>query len=189
MPATRHLPSSRFLPPLVAGFALLQLLAPGSSGRAEVPVVRQALTGVVVQVGDGDTVTLDAGSDGPVQGRVRVRLEAIDAPELSQPHGRESRRQLANRVQGRRVVVEWHEKDRYGRYVGRLLVDGVDVGLEQVSKGYAWHFAEFADRQSPRDAERYAEAHRQAKRMRVGLWSVAGEPTPPWVWRRSHPRG
>ena len=41
-------------------------------------------------------------------------------------------------VPGRQISVEYQKRDKYGRIVGRILVVGVDVCLEQVNAGFAW---------------------------------------------------
>lgn len=43
-------------------------------------------------------------------------------------------------VMGRDVRVEYHGRDRYGRIVGKILVDGRDACLAQVRSGMAWHY-------------------------------------------------
>lgn len=89
------------------------------------PVSAEELQGVIVGVADGDTVTvLDAD-------RVehKIRLAGIDAPERRQAFGARSRQALASRVFKRTVTVDWHKRDRYGRLVGKVLVDDQDAGL------------------------------------------------------------
>ncbi len=89
---------------------------------------------MVVHVADGDTITvLDAGK---VQHK--VRLAGIDAPEKAQPFGQRSRESLEDLVAGRTVIVETHKKDRYGRYVGKVILNSRDVNLEQIRRGMAW---------------------------------------------------
>jgi len=89
---------------------------------------------LVVHVADGDTITvLDAGK---VQHK--VRLAGIDAPEKAKPFGQRSRESLEDLVAGRTVIVETHKKDRYGRYVGKVILNSRDVNLEQIRRGMAW---------------------------------------------------
>ncbi|MBL0351604.1 MAG: thermonuclease family protein [Candidatus Dechloromonas phosphoritropha] len=35
-------------------------------------------------------------------------------------------------------MVEWKKQDRYGRTVGKVLVNGIDANLAQVKAGMAW---------------------------------------------------
>lgn len=137
------------------------------------------LTGKVVGVADGDTITvLEAG-----QKQHRVRLAGIDAPESGQAYGKASQKSLASMVAGKAVRVEWHKRDRYGRLVGVVIADSHDVGLLQIERGMAWHYKEFAAEQRPEDAQRYAAAEVEARLSKRGLWADDA-PMPPWEWRR-----
>src|SRR5512143_686188 len=97
--------------PAFLRFALsLALLAGTPAGAAE-------LTGLVIKVADGDTITVLDSS----HARHKVRLEGIDAPERHQAFGGRSKEHLAALVAGRNVTVIWHKHDRYGRILGRVL--------------------------------------------------------------------
>jgi endonuclease YncB( thermonuclease family) len=89
------------------------------------------ISGRVVGVSDGDTITVLI--DG--HENVKVRLTGIDAPEKSQPFGAVSKKNLSDQVFGKSVTVEWDKKDKYGRVLGRVLVNGTDVCLEQIKDG------------------------------------------------------
>ncbi|MBM3394428.1 MAG: nuclease, partial [Betaproteobacteria bacterium] len=52
----------------------------------------------------------------------------------------------------------WSKKGRYGRIVGVVRVDDVDVNLEQVLSGLAWHYKEYQGEQSLDDRQVYADA-------------------------------
>ncbi len=135
--------------------------------------------GTVIGVADGDTLTLlDEG-----KASHRIRLDGIDAPERTQDYGQRARQSLASMAHGRRAVAECPKTDRYGRAVCRVTVDGVDVGLEQVRRGLAWHYVKYAREQSPIDRMRYAGAEEQARATRLGLWATA-DAVPPWDYRR-----
>lgn len=126
----------------------------------------------VVNVHDGDTLT--ALDDGDVQHK--IRLEGIDAPELGQPFGRVSRDRLSALVKGKTLTIHQHGKDRYGRVLARVELDGDDLGRRLVSEGLAWHYTRYSQDATLGAAERDA---RSAKR---GLWADR-EPVPPWEWR------
>ncbi len=86
-----------------------------------------SLTGQVVKITDGDTLyVLDANNE-----QHKIRLAGIDAPERKQAYGLASRKHLASIVAGKQVTVEYHKRDRYGRIVGKVWVNGVDACLEQ----------------------------------------------------------
>ncbi len=140
------------------------------------------LSGRVVSIADGDTLTLLV--DGHKQ--VKVRLAEIDTPEKGQPYGSKARQALADLAFKKDARVAWTERDRYGRVVGRVFVDGLDVNAEMVRQGHAWVYRQYAKDKSLFDLEQEA---RSAKR---GLWALSeAENVPPWEWRkarRSAPR-
>ena len=126
----------------------------------------------VVNVHDGDTLT--ALDDGNVQHK--IRLEGIDAPELGQPFGRVSRDRLSEMVKGKTATIHHHGKDRYGRVLASVEIDGDDLGRRLVSEGLAWHYTRYS-----KDATLEA-AERDARSAGSGLWADR-EPVPPWEWR------
>lgn len=138
----------------------------------------ETITGRVVAVSDGDTITvLDANNR-----EIKVRLAGIDAPEKNQEGGQEAKRSLSGLVVGRVVDVDTNKRDKYGRAVGRVLLDGQDVNLEQLKRGHAWHYKQYASEQSREDRARYARAESGARQTTVGIWAQSSA-TPPWEWR------
>ena len=145
---------------------------------ASVAVPADSVTGKVVKVVDGDTVyVLDANYQ-----QHKIRLAGIDAPERKQAYGLASRKHLASLVAGQQVTVEYRKRDRYGRIVGKVLHNGIDACLEQVKAGFAWHYKKYQYEQSREDSKRYADAEKQARVARLGLWGE-NNPTPPWEYR------
>ena len=132
-----------------------------------------SLTGKVVSVHDGDTVTLLDSENV----KHKVRLSGIDAPELGQDFGKRSKQALADKVADKQVTVETHGKDRYGRTLGTIFVDGKDINLEMVAEGMAWWYKRYA----PKDTA-LEKAESAARADKLGLW--AGKPVEPWEWRR-----
>ena len=92
--------------------------------------------GQVVGVTDGDTITVLDGQ----RTQHKVRLAGIDAPEKAQAFGQRSKEHLSSLVFGRQVKVETEKQDRYGRTVGKVLVEGRDANLAMVVAGLAWHY-------------------------------------------------
>lgn len=137
-----------------------------------------SFSGRVVGVADGDTITVLVNESD----QYRVRLSGIDAPEKSQPFGQKSKASMSDLVYGKDVVVEWAKKDRYGRTIGVVLVNGQEAGLSMLRDGLAWHYKKYQHEQSPADRERYRLAEDAARAERVGLWSDEA-PIPPWEWR------
>ena len=129
-------------------------------------------TGKVVAVADGDTITVLRDH---VQ--VKVRLVEIDAPEKAQAFGNRSKESLSDMCFGMTATLADKGKDRYGRTLGRVTCDGIDVNAEQVRRGMAWVYDRYVT-----DKGLYAE-QAEAKAQRRGLWADAN-PVPPWEWRR-----
>ena len=145
------------------------------------PLAANVLTGKVVRVVDGDTIyVLD-----DTNNQHRIRLAGIDAPERNQAYGLASGKHLGSLVAGKRVAIEHQKRDRYGRIVGKVWVNGVDACLEQIKAGLAWHYKYYQKEQSPEDRELYAEAENQARAERLGLWREKN-PKPPWEHRRRY---
>ena len=147
----------------------------------------EPITGRVVAVSDGDTVTvLDSDRNSH-----KIRLMGIDAPEKAQAYGQKSKQHLSSLIYGRDVLVEWHKRDRYGRIVGKIFVSTaecqtcdktVDAGLEQIRSGMAWWYRQYASDQAPEDRRQYEVAETEARQGRVGLWRDT-DPVPPWDFR------
>ena len=136
------------------------------------------IEGRVVGVADGDTITVLNASDT----QHKIRLAGIDAPEKHQPFGQRSKESLSDLVFGRAVMVETDERDKYGRNVGKVLVDGNDANLEKVKRGLACHYKQYEKEQPANDRVEYAVAEGAARASRLGLWADA-EPVAPWEFR------
>lgn len=145
---------------------------------ARLSVNAEIITGQVVVVADGDTITvLDADK---VQHT--IRLAGIDAPEKKQAFGNRSKESLSDLVFDKTVNVETDKRDRYRREIGKVLVNGRDVNLVQVERGMAWFYRQYQRAQSPNDRKLYEAAEDAAKAARRGLWRDT-DPVPPWEFR------
>ena len=136
------------------------------------------LLGHVVGVSDGDTITV---LDESKQRHV-IRLMGIDAPEKAQAFGQKAKQSLSELVFDKDVSVTWFKRDRYGRTVGQVRLDDTDVCLEQIKRGLAWHYKQYQREQSEDDRSRYADAEKEARSARIGLW-VDDKPTEPSKFR------
>lgn len=140
------------------------------------------LPGRVVGIADGDTLTvLDASNT-----QHKIRLAGIDSPEKTQPFGQVCKQSLSDLAYDRTVEIDWNKLDRYGRIIGKVLVNGQDVNLEQIRRGCAWHYKQYQNEQTLEDRLSYAKAEGKARVGNVGLW-VEGGAVAPWEWRR-HPK-
>lgn len=132
--------------------------------KPAVPTVQ----GVVTKVTDGDSLWVRP----PGQPGIEVRLRDIDAPEICQVWGEEARRALEEWVLGRTVDLRTTGRDTYGRTLGYVLVDGVDVGRRMVEEGHAWSTRTRWDRGPLVKEERMAAA------LRRGLHGLPGAVMP-----------
>ena len=135
-----------------------------------------ALTGTVVKVADGDTVTV---LDDHYR-QHKIRLYGIDTPEKKQAFGRVAGRATASLIAGQVVDVEEIDRDRYGRTVGIIRHNGKVVNRELVKAGYAWVYRQYC--KIP-DCKAWLRDEAEAREQRIGLWQDK-EPVPPWVWRK-----
>ena len=142
----------------------------------ETPIIFE---GRVVGVQDGDTITVLDSSNA----NHRIRLLGIDAPEKGQAFGNRSGQNLSQAIFNRVVTIGWSKHDRYGRIVGKVVLEGQDVCLEQIKAGMAWHYKYYQDDQTREDRQLYAAAEIAARATNVGLW-IDPNPIPPWDFRR-----
>jgi len=90
---------------------------------------------------------------------------------------------LASIVAGKQVTVEYQKRDRYGRIVGKVLLDGIDACLKKIKAGFAWHYKKYQHEQSLEDRQLYADAEIKAREGRLGLWRE-NNLIPSWEFRR-----
>ncbi len=143
------------------------------------PVQAETLTGRVIGITDGDTLkVLDAK-------RVvhKIRLSGVDAPELNQDFGQRSKANLSALAFNRMVTLECRKTDKYRYKACVVMVDGLDVGLEQIKTGMAWWSRKHTKEQSLHQRVNYEDAEFNARKNHVGLWA-AENPVPSWVWRK-----
>ncbi len=93
-----------------------------------------------------------------------------------------SKQSLSAAVFGKQVSVESSKRDRYGRDIGKITVDGQDANLGQIRQGMAWHYKAYEKEQSPADRSAYAQAETEARIRRAGLWGDS-KPLAPWDYR------
>ena len=157
---------------------------------AAVPVAAaEVLEGRIVDVGAGDTATLEQSGGA----RRALRLHAVAAPTGRQPYAAESRRALGALVQGKAVRFEVQREDDYRRLIGKLLVAAPDctapctptrdAGLAQLEAGLAWWYRDERKQQTLHDQGYYEYAEYDARMQRRGLWRDEA-PLPPWEWRK-----
>ena len=129
-------------------------------------------TGKVIRVIDGDTFIFQTATQ-----TLRVRMYGIDAPELTQDYGQQAKKFMAMYT-GFSGELQTFGKDKYGRTIGKLIINGQDINLKMVTYGQAWCYEYYCHDSS------YINAQQSAKYNRLGLW--ANKSIPPWVFRKQH---
>ena len=130
------------------------LAATAAASAAAKPGAPEPLVGVVTQVIDGDTLRFNL----PGQPAFEVRLAQIDAPELCQPWGPEAKRALSELALNKPATLQPGGRDRQGRSIGVLKVEGASVGQRLVQEGHAWSLVGHNGRGPLVKEERMAQA-------------------------------
>jgi len=132
------------------------------------------ITGKVVGVADGDTITVLKGHT-----QIKIRLHGIDSPEKGQAFGNRAKQFTSDLVFGKTVAVRPTDTDRYGRTVAWVFVDGLNLNEEIVRAGFAWHYKRYSKDTNLAQAEADARANKR------GLWRDPNA-IPPWDFRQMH---
>jgi len=112
----------------------------------------------VTTVLDGDTFV--------AEGKGRVRILGLDAPELSHCYGRESKRRLEKLILNKRVRLEVLRRDMYKRYLASVWVGKTLVAETLLKEGFAR-----PDYTDINYNERLKAAYKYAKSHKIGLYS------------------
>lgn len=123
---------------------------------------------IVARALDGDTIELTNGE--------KVRYIGVDTPELHHPqkeveyYAQEAHRANQKLVEGKKVSLEFdvQKRDRYGRILAYVYVDGFMVNEWLVANGYA-RVATFPP--NVKYAERFRTLEREARKQKLGLWA------------------
>lgn len=167
---------SPFIPPATPIAELWPApVAPLVSAPAEPVLYSQQINKVwaekCVRIVDGDTVlVLNAKHE-----MTRICLASIDAPEPKQPFSDAARSACGELCPGKNCEIHETGKDRFGRVLAFVVVDGVNVNAELIRRGLAWHYRQFS-----KDSE-LQQLEDSARESKAGLWSESSPaPIPPW---------
>lgn len=160
---------------LTAATALVLLALPLQASAAPPPA--RAVQGMVSKVTDGDSLWLTPADGKPIE----VRLRDIDAPEICQPWGEDARKALAELALNKVATLQISGRDSYGRAVGALLIEDLNVSKYLVENGHAWSVRTRHD-QGP-----LVKQERMARALSRGLHGSPGA-VQPKDFRQSHGR-
>lgn len=147
-------------------FLCLLLASPNLLGKA--------LTGKVIKIADGDTLTILTSN----KHKERIRLVEIDAPERHQAFGQQSKQSLANLCFHKIAKINYEARDRYGRILGAVFCNRINANKAQITNGMAWAYVKYVKDKSLFSLEN------KARENKIGLWQDKN-PIPPWEFRRA----
>ena len=121
------------------------------------------ITGKVVGIADGDTITVLQNKQ-----QIRIRLAGIDTPEKRQDFGSRAKKFTSDQVFKKQVRVEKMGTDRYGRIIGMIFYEGSCLNEDLVRAGYAWVYRKYCDYPI---CSKWMDYEKEARRKRIGLWA------------------
>ncbi len=123
-------------------------------------------TATVVNVYDGDTLTLSTGD--------RVRVRNVNTPELkpAEAYGIDARDATRSLVDGKVVTLSYGSttRDGYGRLLASVSVDGQDLALFLLERGFGHLYVIPPIEQ---DLAPFIAAQEKARQAKRGIWSNA----------------
>lgn len=140
-------------------------------------VLAAELSCKVIRVKDGDSLTcLNVHEQ-----RIEVNLAGVDAPELAQPYGQESKLKLFHLIYNKRVKLEIIKQTRYGPKLAHAYIGDIYVNAEMIKEGAAW------TSQEVNGDSRLPLLEAEAKSLQNGLWGLPqADIIPPWHWRNNN---
>ncbi len=132
-------------------------------------------------VHDGDTLRVRS-SKGEI---LKIRFACVDAPELKQPLGQESRNYLRSMINeaGGKVKVQIVDTDRYGRSVAELWTKSGLLQSRMAAAGMAFAYDQYSKNCPNWDAVKSSE--KAASELKVGVWRSPNFERP-WYYRKSN---
>jgi endonuclease YncB( thermonuclease family) len=131
---------------------------------------------------DGDTLRLRS----PKGKVLKVRFACVDAPELKQPLGEESRNYLRSLVSrgGNKVKLQPITTDRYGRTVAQLWNGNGLIQSQMAIAGMAYGYDQY--KKDCPNWEAIQSTQAQAQEAKLGVWRLPDGGQRPWDYRKSN---
>jgi endonuclease YncB( thermonuclease family) len=132
-------------------------------GYAKIAFALPFIVEGAAKVIDGDTIHIQS---------YKMRLAAIDAPELAQKCeylkapwdcGIAARNNLIAKINNNVITCKAEKKDLYNRYIATCFLEDEDLNMWMVLNGYATAYSKYS--------KVYLPAEVEAKENKVGIWS------------------
>ena len=139
---------------------------------------QETIKGVVVNISDGDTVTVWENEK-----LYKIALYGIDVPEIKQNFGQKAKKFTSDWVFNKDLIVIPKYDDKHNRIVGIIYIGNKCLNQELVKNGFAW-----VSQRSCTDqlCKKWLEFETFAKKNKIGLW-VDKNPIPPWDFKKENP--
>lgn len=126
----------------------------------------------VLRVVDGDTILASLELKGSIL-EEKIRVIGINTPETVDPRrpvecfGKEASEKANELLENKEIILEnFSERDKHGRILAYIKVEGEDFGAKMISEGYAYSFKSY-----PHDRlHLYNNLENKAQENKVGLW-------------------
>jgi micrococcal nuclease len=178
---------------LTRAFLVLALALTCPPAPAAPLTVGRSVTGTIVEVVSGDTVTI-ALSGGE---KLTLRLHGIAAPKLDQPAGVRAREELT------KLALQRSAQVYVDLVVSEFEIAGVvfcataegssstNANIDMVRRGWAWYdilsgVVKKEDFEKPYRNSNLVDFEKEARKDRLGLWADK-RPVPPWEWQKKKP--
>lgn len=125
---------------------------------------------VVTRVIDGDTFVAE---------QKTYRIAEIDAPELNQNYGRQSKAYLSRMIEGKIVQIIPIATDKYQRTIVKVYRRDLYIAEQLVGTGNAWWYGKYSKSQRIKVLQNYARLKKK------GLWNYKNI-TNPYHYRKYH---
>jgi len=120
---------------------------------------------IITRIVDGDTLQLQDGKE--------IRLYGMSTPEQKEPFYKEANQFTENLVLNKEITLVQEDKykqDKFGRLLGYVIVDGVNLNIELVRNGLA-KVVLYEKRAKIKYQDELLQAEKEARENRVGMWT------------------
>lgn len=136
------------------------------------------ISAVVTKIYDGDTILVKEING---EGKFKIRLADIDAPEKRQRFGNEVTCQLNKLLFRKQVIIKYSSIDRYGRIIGEVYLNNVNINEMMLKNGWCWWYKNYSKKYH------YQNFQNHARKNKLGIWKNADN-IPPWIYRKNNKR-